>query len=207
MAKYKNIRIKKKGGGTRLQRVQVLASGKYKFVKNKKGSTKRSPKKRSTKKKRSTRKSGGSPVTRKNTSRKEVPLFQVIAGAMILDAGTGGAFAQMAEAFLTWIATHLTSGEYVVKNYSLADDWNKFISTSISAWRSHTVPSTGSGWPPGGDTEAVTHRAQTIRAVAKAGFMVWAWRAGLKWANRNAPIVRGKIPKSIPIGAYKVVIR
>jgi hypothetical protein len=34
MASYKNIRIKKKGGGTRIQRVQVLASGKYKFVKN-----------------------------------------------------------------------------------------------------------------------------------------------------------------------------
>ena len=33
--KYKNIRIKKKGGGTRMQRGQVLASGKYKFVKNK----------------------------------------------------------------------------------------------------------------------------------------------------------------------------
>ena len=35
MPKFKNIRIKKPGGGTRLQRVQVLASGKYKFVKNK----------------------------------------------------------------------------------------------------------------------------------------------------------------------------
>ena len=34
MVTYKNIRIKKRGGGTRLQRVQVLASGKYKFVKN-----------------------------------------------------------------------------------------------------------------------------------------------------------------------------
>ena len=31
---FKNIRIKKKGGGTRTQRVKVLASGKYKFVKN-----------------------------------------------------------------------------------------------------------------------------------------------------------------------------
>lgn len=31
---YKNIRIKKKGGGTRMQRVRVLASGKYRFVKN-----------------------------------------------------------------------------------------------------------------------------------------------------------------------------
>jgi hypothetical protein len=34
MVKTKTIRIKKKGGGTRLQRVQVLASGKYKFLKN-----------------------------------------------------------------------------------------------------------------------------------------------------------------------------
>jgi len=34
MPTYKDIRIKKRGGGTRLQRVQVLASGKYKFVKN-----------------------------------------------------------------------------------------------------------------------------------------------------------------------------
>ena len=30
----KTIKIKKKGGGTRLQKVKVLASGKYKFVKN-----------------------------------------------------------------------------------------------------------------------------------------------------------------------------
>ena len=34
MATYKNIRIKMKGGKSRLQRVKVLASGKYKFVKN-----------------------------------------------------------------------------------------------------------------------------------------------------------------------------
>lgn len=34
MVKFKTIRIKKRGGGTRSQRVQVLASGKYKFVKN-----------------------------------------------------------------------------------------------------------------------------------------------------------------------------
>ena len=34
MATYKNITVKKRGGGTRQQRVQVLASGKYKFVKN-----------------------------------------------------------------------------------------------------------------------------------------------------------------------------
>ena len=34
MPTTKTIRIKKPSGGTRLQRVQVLASGKYKFIKN-----------------------------------------------------------------------------------------------------------------------------------------------------------------------------
>jgi len=34
MATYKNIRITMKNGKSRLQRVQVLANGKYKFVKN-----------------------------------------------------------------------------------------------------------------------------------------------------------------------------
>jgi len=34
--KYKTIKIRKVGGGTRLQKVQVMASGKYKFVKNSK---------------------------------------------------------------------------------------------------------------------------------------------------------------------------
>jgi len=50
MPTYKNIRIKKRGGGTRLQRVQVLASGKYKFVKNISKSSK-STKSKTTKKK------------------------------------------------------------------------------------------------------------------------------------------------------------
>ncbi|MBA7531859.1 hypothetical protein ES705_24083 [subsurface metagenome] len=34
MATFKNIRIKMKGGKTRLQRVKVFKSGKYRFVKN-----------------------------------------------------------------------------------------------------------------------------------------------------------------------------
>ena len=34
MAKYRNIRVKMKGGKTRIQRAIVLASGKFKFVKN-----------------------------------------------------------------------------------------------------------------------------------------------------------------------------
>jgi len=42
----KTIRIKKRGGGTRLQRVKVLASGKFRFVKNKAKSVKKTIAKR-----------------------------------------------------------------------------------------------------------------------------------------------------------------
>ena len=34
MVKYRNIRVKMKGGKSRIQRAMVLASGKFKFVKN-----------------------------------------------------------------------------------------------------------------------------------------------------------------------------
>lgn len=54
MAKYKNIKIKKKGGGYRTQRVMVLKSGKYRFVKNKssRSSKKTNPSKKTTRRKR-----------------------------------------------------------------------------------------------------------------------------------------------------------
>jgi hypothetical protein len=52
MVTYKNIRIPKRGGGSRLQRVKVLKSGKYQFVKNlTKGASK--PRKSNKKRKRS----------------------------------------------------------------------------------------------------------------------------------------------------------
>jgi hypothetical protein len=59
MVKFKNISVPKRGGGTRLQRVQVLANGKYKFVKNTGRKTRNRPKsqkKRSARKRRVVRK-------------------------------------------------------------------------------------------------------------------------------------------------------
>jgi len=49
LVKTKMIRIKKRGGGTRLQKVRVLASGKLRFMKNPKSKGKSSPKKTTTK--------------------------------------------------------------------------------------------------------------------------------------------------------------
>jgi hypothetical protein len=72
MPTFKNIRIPKKGGGFRLQRVQVLKSGKFKFVKNKKGGSSTSKKSTKTKKKsggkkkKSNPKKGSGNVSKKN---------------------------------------------------------------------------------------------------------------------------------------------
>ncbi len=60
------IRIKKPGGGTRMQRVQVLKSGKFKFIKNVKGGAKPKAKKAAAKprgqaRRTSPKKQGGTP--------------------------------------------------------------------------------------------------------------------------------------------------
>ena len=75
---FKNIKIKKRGGGTRLQRVQVLASGKYKFVKNLTKSVKTSPSKKAVKttSKRKVRKLG-KPKKRRT---KTIPMAIVLGG-------------------------------------------------------------------------------------------------------------------------------
>lgn len=94
MPKYKNIRIKKKGGGTRIQRVQVLASGKYKFVKNKRSSSKKSPSKKKTR----TKKKSSGPSQKKKTGSGGMKTFHIAANlgvlaiplALLLSAFLGG---------------------------------------------------------------------------------------------------------------------
>ncbi len=66
---FHNIRIKKPGGGTRTQRVKVLASGKFKFVKNKPGGSrapaKAKPRKSRPKSRKTPRKVGGGSTGRR----------------------------------------------------------------------------------------------------------------------------------------------
>ena len=79
----KTIRIKKPGGGTRLQKVKVLASGKYKFVKNTtKGMVRKTRKagrkayektKRKVKRKTSMRKSKSNKPRKKSNSSMKLP--------------------------------------------------------------------------------------------------------------------------------------
>lgn len=89
MVKYKNIRIKKPGGGTRMQRVMVLASGKYKFVKNLTKSRSKSRKAKTTRKttkRKSNPKRGGNRRMGKNTTAKLFKLVRL--GALVAPGAT-----------------------------------------------------------------------------------------------------------------------
>ena len=73
--KIKTIKIKKPGGGTRLQKVMVLASGKYKFVKNTtKGmvrKTRKAGRLAYEKTKRKTKRKSSKPKSKSNKARKK----------------------------------------------------------------------------------------------------------------------------------------
>jgi len=66
MPKFRNIRVKMANGKSRIQRAQVLASGKLKFVKNKARSAGRSVRRRASSTKRR--------VTRRKTSTRRTPV-------------------------------------------------------------------------------------------------------------------------------------
>jgi len=66
----KNIRIKKRGGGTRMQRVEVLKSGKFKFLKNIKTKAKSGARRIKSKIKRKRTIKKKAPVNRSVVSRK-----------------------------------------------------------------------------------------------------------------------------------------
>ncbi len=73
------IRIKKPGGGTRMQRVNVLKSGKFKFIKNVKGAAKPKPAKAKPRGK----KARTSPGRRKTMARRKMSLpNRIINGAL-----------------------------------------------------------------------------------------------------------------------------
>lgn len=84
MATYKNIKIKKRGGGTRLQRVQVLKSGKYKFVRNQSKGPTSKKKSKSNPNKRGNRKTA-------NNRQLTVPIAIVapVVGSFFMEGKTG----------------------------------------------------------------------------------------------------------------------
>lgn len=76
---FKTITLKKKGGGTRRQRVKILASGKYKFVKNPKKGAKSKSRSESTAKPKRRKKTVARKKRRSRRSRQmTVPLAVVV---------------------------------------------------------------------------------------------------------------------------------
>jgi len=116
MASFKNIRIEKRGGGTRIQRVQVLASGKYKFVKNV-GVKKSSKAKSSTKPTRKVKKRMARRKRRRRNA-KTIPIAAVggaLAGLAIPPATSGGGMSPINAAMagdFNWVM------EGLVENYT-----------------------------------------------------------------------------------------
>jgi len=112
MVKTKTITIKKRGGGTRKQRVQVLKSGKLKFIKNKAKSVKkaiakrRKPSKKSGNQKRiSTTKKRSPSVAKKGKTRRRISSgFNKITGnkfvkGAVLGLGGGALVVQITDRF------------------------------------------------------------------------------------------------------------
>jgi len=95
LATYKTITVPKRGGGTRRQRVQVLASGKYKFVKNK-GTTR-------------TRRKRSNPTKRRRTSvaRRRVKTYRKKASNIL---GRYGATGMLEDAAIGYFGTNVLMG-------------------------------------------------------------------------------------------------
>ena len=220
---YKTITIKKRGGGTRKQRVMVLANGQYKFVKNT-GSGAGTTAKGSKKKKKKSKSSSTGGTTTSNTKRKvlpEFPLYQIVAGFIILNGLSLNAIGTFLESIRTFIVYNLT-----------------FMSTQFPGGKGSLISasSPGFGLPGGGvgnyeygdrlpgvvlnstlkddflklviscmDAYRMANIRTTIWATVRAIAIVTAWTGGLKWANSKLPIT---IPKSIPIfGLFRIRVR
>ena len=97
MPKYRNVKVKKKGGGYRIQRAKVLASGKLRFVKNKQRSTAKSTKRKGhspARRKKGAKRRSGTMGRRRRYARK-TQNFLSKAGGITGLAGLAGAAASM----------------------------------------------------------------------------------------------------------------
>lgn len=130
---FKTITIKKRGGGTRKQKVKVLSSGKFKFVKN---STKSTSKRRTTKRKSTTRRvkrviRKASPrrimARRRRSTRRSAPRKQgflkglpIISNPMFKKAAAGVGTATLAVSLLSLVAPSIAQQPLVKPALALA---------------------------------------------------------------------------------------
>jgi len=116
MTKFKVITIKKRGGGTRKQRVQVLSSGKFKFVKNK--TTRSTPKRKASASKRRSktpkRKSNKAKTTRKPVVKRSITSkIPFVNNPTIRKVATGIGLATIGVGVISLVAPQLANNPIV----------------------------------------------------------------------------------------------
>lgn len=143
MATFKNIRVKMKGGKSRTQRVKVLASGKYKFVKNLVKGTKRSrkskrksnPKRRTNimaKRRKKSRRSGRNIV---GTTFKFIRIGSLVApGIAEASKHRGESALDQVAAFFKLYAGVRHGGTEKFDAGAFAEAWTPFLMTSLATY-------------------------------------------------------------------------
>ena len=142
MATFKNIRIKMKGGKSRMQRVKVLASGKYKFVKN---LTKRGPKTPTRRTRRKTnpgrkrgvrrmgrrkRRRGGKSIQR--TAFKFIRIGALVGGGLMEGLQYGPTQDKVIATLLSYAGIHY--GQRKFDGALLARTWTPYLMASIATY-------------------------------------------------------------------------
>lgn len=117
MATFKNIKIKMKGGKTRLQRVKVLASGKYKFVKNLKRKVTRRKTRKTKKRRNNPRKKSRNNMGKGNLTQKAFKLVRygafVAPGIIAVEhSKTWGLKGMLTEVLWTYTGFHAGTNQW-----------------------------------------------------------------------------------------------
>lgn len=134
MVSFKNIRIKKKGGGTRTQRVQVLASGKYKFVKNLKSTSHPRPKTKARKVKRK--------LARRKKRRSGKSLTTTAFKLVRIGALAAPAAARVMHQGITYVSIGDMMGDYTGFNWNqmnfdfgrMAKGWGPYLGACLATY-------------------------------------------------------------------------
>lgn len=137
MPTFKTIRIKKRGGGTRLQRVRVLASGKFRFVKN---TSKRKTSR--TRKVNPTRRRGVRRMARRKKRRGGKSIAQqamkwIRIGALVAPAVNDIVTQDSMENKLRMLSQHYTGYDPVTGTFNFADlaaGWGPYLGAVLTTY-------------------------------------------------------------------------
>jgi len=128
MPTYKNIRVPKRGGGTRMQRVQVLASGQYKFVKN---LSKSNPSRgKTTTKRKTTLKKGGRNMAKGKSLYKSMVKIAKVAALVLPPIVAYKRYGNIADPVLVMTGYNMSNGKW--EPTRLMQGWGPFVGLTVA---------------------------------------------------------------------------